>query len=141
MEYEFVSAHYQFDGAIVATTSDGQVMTIPIDEGNRHYILIMEWVSQGNEITPYVAPPAPPKTIIADTFWNSFTSEDDEQLDAFDSAMRSTSNPLRLRRLYAGYSGSVSMTEGDDLWNLIRQNLVTAFGEERTIEIMGENNE
>jgi DNA-binding XRE family transcriptional regulator len=35
---------------------------IPFDGGNRDYQEYLEWLAEGNEPEPYVAPPAPPVT-------------------------------------------------------------------------------
>ena len=37
------------NGSIMATI-DGEVMSVPIAEDNRHYIAIQEWVADGNKI-------------------------------------------------------------------------------------------
>ena len=34
----------------VIATIDGEGMTVPLDEGNRHYAAILEWVAEGNSI-------------------------------------------------------------------------------------------
>tara|TARA_B100000131_G_C17706200_1_gene446823 strand:+ start:370 stop:537 length:168 start_codon:yes stop_codon:yes gene_type:complete len=34
----------------VIATIDGKGMTVPLDEGNRHYAAILEWVAEGNSI-------------------------------------------------------------------------------------------
>lgn len=39
----------------VRRLSDGAI--IPIDEGNRDYVAYLEWIADGNEPAPYVAPP------------------------------------------------------------------------------------
>jgi len=50
------SAEYVFDTtenknfAIIAVI-DGITVSIPIDEANRHYQAILEWVAEGNTIT------------------------------------------------------------------------------------------
>ena len=50
------SAQYlksDFDGSIstIKATIDGQEMSVPIDNGNRHYAAILEWAKEdGNEI-------------------------------------------------------------------------------------------
>ena len=50
------SAQYlksDFDGSIstIKATIDGQEMSVPIDNGNRHYVAILEWEKEdGNEI-------------------------------------------------------------------------------------------
>ena len=36
----------------VIATIDGKGMTVPLDEGNRHYAAILEWVEAGNTISP-----------------------------------------------------------------------------------------
>ena len=32
----------------IYATIDGEELTVPIDNGNRHYIAILEWVAEGN---------------------------------------------------------------------------------------------
>lgn len=32
------------------------VMFVPVDEGNRHYGMVLEWELEGNKRSPYVAP-------------------------------------------------------------------------------------
>ena len=34
----------------VIATIDGKDITVPLDEGNRHYAAILEWVAEGNSI-------------------------------------------------------------------------------------------
>ena len=50
---------YDFDGTTVLNsnihieaTIDGTEMSVPIDTANRHYAAILEWVADGNTITP-----------------------------------------------------------------------------------------
>ena len=50
---------YDFDGTTVLNsnihieaTIDGTEMSVPIDPANRHYAAILEWVAEGNTITP-----------------------------------------------------------------------------------------
>jgi len=49
------TAVYQEDGSILINDS----MTVPVDEGNRHYNMVQEWVAEGNVISPYVEPTPP----------------------------------------------------------------------------------
>ena len=50
------SAQYinDFDGnqAGIKATIDGTEMFVPLDPTNRHYAAILEWVAEGNTITP-----------------------------------------------------------------------------------------
>ena len=43
-----------FDGnnTCVRATIDGTEMSVPLDTANRHYTAILEWVAEGNTITP-----------------------------------------------------------------------------------------
>jgi hypothetical protein len=34
----------------ILATIDGTEMTVPVDEANRHYAAILEWVAEGNTI-------------------------------------------------------------------------------------------
>lgn len=34
----------------ILATIDGTEMTVPVDEGNRHYQEILKWVAEGNTI-------------------------------------------------------------------------------------------
>jgi len=34
----------------INATIDGQIISVPIDPANRHYIAIQEWVAEGNTI-------------------------------------------------------------------------------------------
>ena len=50
---------YDFDGTTVLNsnihieaTIDGTEMSVPLDPANRHYAAILEWVAEGNTITP-----------------------------------------------------------------------------------------
>ena len=50
---------YDFDGTTVLNsnihieaTIDGTEMSVPLDTANRHYAAILEWVADGNTITP-----------------------------------------------------------------------------------------
>ena len=52
MDMQITNARFDEGGSIQATV-DGQEMSIPADEGNRHYAEILE---QGVAIAPYVAP-------------------------------------------------------------------------------------
>ena len=36
----------------VKATIDGTEMFVPLDPANRHYAAILEWVAEGNTITP-----------------------------------------------------------------------------------------
>ena len=36
----------------VKTTIDGTEIYVPLDTANRHYAAILEWVAEGNTITP-----------------------------------------------------------------------------------------
>ena len=54
-EMTVTSAQYiDVDGANAAITAviDGQTWCVPIDTGNRHYQAILDWVADGNTITP-----------------------------------------------------------------------------------------
>jgi len=33
------------------TYTDGTSLIVPIDEANRHYVEIQEWISEGNSVT------------------------------------------------------------------------------------------
>jgi hypothetical protein len=37
-------------------------MSVPVNESNRHYQMILEWVKKDNIIKPYVAPVEPTRT-------------------------------------------------------------------------------
>ena len=50
---------YDFDGTTVLNsnihieaTIDGTEMSVPLDPANRHYAAVLEWVAEGNTITP-----------------------------------------------------------------------------------------
>lgn len=34
----------------ITAVIDGMEMNVPMDEGNRHYQAVLEWVAEGNEI-------------------------------------------------------------------------------------------
>ena len=36
------------------TSSDATELTIPIDPANRHYVMVQEWIAEGNTPKPYV---------------------------------------------------------------------------------------
>ena len=48
------------DNTIQLIMDTGQVMSVPVAKGNRHYQMIQDWVAKGNTISPYVVPPVPP---------------------------------------------------------------------------------
>lgn len=71
---------------INVTYEDGQVLSVPNAQGNRHYRELMEWVAAGNTIAPYVEPTPPPKTQFTPLeFMERFT--DQEQLDLSGAAL------------------------------------------------------
>jgi hypothetical protein len=53
---KIISAKYVKDklsnenDVIVVTNDEGITMSVPLDEGNRHYQEIQEWVAEGNTI-------------------------------------------------------------------------------------------
>jgi hypothetical protein len=53
---KIISAKYVKDklsnenDVIVVTNDEGITMSVPLDEGNRHYRQIQEWVAEGNTI-------------------------------------------------------------------------------------------
>lgn len=58
------SATYSESGSIIAVI-DGQEMTVPDDMGNRHRVMIAEWVAAGNVIEPYAEPVLTPEEMRA----------------------------------------------------------------------------
>lgn len=74
------------------------------------------------------------KILNANDFWSRFTENDDENLEAFDDAMMS--KPLRIRRLYTGFTGSQTIVETDELWTVMRAELTLIFGESRTNQLL-----
>lgn len=57
-------AQYTEAGAIRALI-DGTEWIVPDDIENRHRQTIAEWEAAGNTITPYVAPPTAPVTVVS----------------------------------------------------------------------------
>lgn len=47
--------------AVVVTYSGGDVLSVPVDSGNRHYVKLQEWVALGNTIA--TAPTEAPATV------------------------------------------------------------------------------
>ena len=51
------SAQYigEIDGSnssVIVATIDGETLSVPTDTANRHYQAILDWVADGNTITP-----------------------------------------------------------------------------------------
>lgn len=40
------------DNVAVDVVIDGETLRVPLDTNNRHYAAILEWVADGNTITP-----------------------------------------------------------------------------------------
>lgn len=51
-----ISAQYTESGGIEVTTDYG-FLCVPNNNGNRHRVMITDWVAEGGSIDPYVAPP------------------------------------------------------------------------------------
>jgi len=41
------------------TVSDGGELTVPHDPGNRHYVMVQEWIAEGGVVTEWVDPTTP----------------------------------------------------------------------------------
>ena len=53
---------YTKEGAFIVNKSDtydGRQLAVPDDMGNRHRVMIQEWIDAGNTPTPYTAPEEP----------------------------------------------------------------------------------
>jgi len=44
------------EGTMQVTFVDGSVMFVPNDMGNRHRVMVQEWIDAGNIPTPFVGP-------------------------------------------------------------------------------------
>lgn len=44
------------DNSYRVTLDTGRVLNVPNSEGNRHYIQVQEWISDGGAVAPYAAP-------------------------------------------------------------------------------------
>ena len=51
-EMTITSAQYVSDSNddTIEAIIDGQTLFVPVDNGNRHYVAILEWVADGNTI-------------------------------------------------------------------------------------------
>lgn len=71
MEFQFAQYANAEQTSINATMADGQQVSIPAIEGNRHYRALMEWVQAGNAIADYVEPEQPMAPLSAEQFWTA----------------------------------------------------------------------
>ena len=54
---EILSANYLKTNQSIQVSLEGDAtMSIPVNEGNRHYKILMKWVEKGGVIEDYVAP-------------------------------------------------------------------------------------
>jgi hypothetical protein len=63
---QIVSASYNEFGSINVVVEDmpeGSAITVPADPANMDYVELQAWVSAGNTIAPYVAPPPDPDEV------------------------------------------------------------------------------
>tara|TARA_R100000687_G_C6348382_1_gene117634 strand:+ start:202 stop:519 length:318 start_codon:yes stop_codon:yes gene_type:complete len=60
---EINTIEYQQDGSFLVNknvdANDDRQIIVPNDMGNRHRVMIQEWIDEGNTPTPYVAPETP----------------------------------------------------------------------------------
>lgn len=62
MKYQLTTSFY----VVALKITETEIMSIPNDPGNRHYIEYQEWLAAGNtpEPAPIVLPPPPPPPTI-----------------------------------------------------------------------------
>ena len=83
------------DNSIQVTMDTGKILSVPVSTDNRHYVMVQEWVRQGNTIAPYV-PPVKTRAekiadILRDTETDSITARKLE--DIMDNLINSTPLP------------------------------------------------
>tara|TARA_B100001250_G_C19553748_1_gene680205 strand:+ start:303 stop:686 length:384 start_codon:yes stop_codon:yes gene_type:complete len=64
----------------VTLNDDKRTLSIPIDEGNSHYIELKKWIDAGNTIQPAYTPPTP----TLDQQWASVRADRDSRLAETD---------------------------------------------------------
>ena len=122
-------ARFDRFGSIVAVIN-GEELTIPDIEENRHRAIIAQWVAAGNEIEPYVPEPSPEPLIVipAVTLWERMT--DDEAIQVNDVM---AAQPIRTRQIFLTAN---TFRSDHELWPLLQQVATTLFGVERAAELL-----
>lgn len=89
------SAQYSnAENTSVSVVIDGKTLSVPMEEGNRHYQMLKEWEAEGNTIQPYVAPTVRVTSIEPEEFFDRFTEAEQ------DAVIAESFNDVQTKKFY-----------------------------------------
>lgn len=124
--------------------ANGKVSAGPMDDGNTYYGItegsyfwpaVMDWVTAGNVIEPYVENTPEPVTVVyAVDLWTRLDGgEDGNSGEVAQVIAVMEQQPIRTRKIF---DSATSYQSDHELWPLLQQIATTLFGAERAAEIL-----
>ncbi|CUX41790.1 hypothetical protein AGR7C_Lc100170 [Agrobacterium deltaense Zutra 3/1] len=129
------SASYDANAKVTAGPMDDGNTYYGITEGSYFWSVVMDWVTAGNVIEPYVENTPEPATVVyAVDLWTRLDGGGDGNSGEVAQVIAEIEQqPIRIRKIF---DSATSYRSDHELWPLLQQIATTLFGAERAAEIL-----